>query len=119
MFLTAYYGMFRVGELTQSPHTVAVTDVHEAQNKTKMLFILHTSKTHSRADFPQKVYISRIKKSKQCYCPVEEIKSFIKMRRGYIMEEEPFFIHQNGDPVQPNEFRTMLKKIIKNFEPRP
>ena len=40
MFITVYFGLFRVGELTQTPHVVKARDVHIAKNKNKLLFIL-------------------------------------------------------------------------------
>ena len=46
LFSTAYYGMFRVGELTKGSHPVLANDVKSGENKRKMLFILRTSKTH-------------------------------------------------------------------------
>ena len=65
IFSTAYYGLFRIGELGLSPHTITVTDVHVALNKRKMLFILRSSKTHGKYTKPQMVKItsSQIKKS--------------------------------------------------------
>ena len=47
IFLLAYYGLFRIGELTTGQHPVKAKDVHIGQNKEKMLFILHSSKTHN------------------------------------------------------------------------
>ena len=46
LFATAYYGLFTVGELTAGTHPVRVTDIHVADNKNKILFVLCTSKTH-------------------------------------------------------------------------
>ena len=40
LFMAAYYGLLRVGELTRSPHTLAVNDVHIGINKKKILFVL-------------------------------------------------------------------------------
>ena len=58
LFSTAYYGLFRIGELTQSQHTVKACDVHIADNKEKMLFVLHSSKTHGLGDKPQMIKIT-------------------------------------------------------------
>ena len=60
MFATAYYGLFRVGEITESEHNISVTDVHIGQNKDKLLFVLRSSKTHGRNNLPQKIKISRV-----------------------------------------------------------
>ena len=37
---TAYFGMFRIGELTSGNHPVLAQDVHVGDNKNKMLFVL-------------------------------------------------------------------------------
>ena len=44
IFSHAYYGLFRIGELTKSKHAIKATNVHIASNKEKMLFVLHSSK---------------------------------------------------------------------------
>ena len=62
MYVTAYYGLFRVGELTLSEHVVKAVDVHQGKNKDKLLFVLHTSKTHTRESKPQTITISGEKK---------------------------------------------------------
>ena len=54
-FLTAYYGMFCVGELASGSHPVRAKDVHIAKNKNKLLFVLYSSKTHNKGMKPQKI----------------------------------------------------------------
>ena len=46
LFSTAYFGLFRVGELTASKHVVKAVNVRIGQNKNKILFILDSSKMH-------------------------------------------------------------------------
>ena len=58
LFVTAYFGLFRVGELTKGDHPVCAKDVHIADNKRKLMFILHTSKTHSHNHNPQIIKIN-------------------------------------------------------------
>ena len=60
IFVLAYYGLFRVGELTKGGHPVHITDVHVGRNKRKMQVILHTSKTHGLGDNLQKVKIESV-----------------------------------------------------------
>ena len=50
MFCTAYYGMFRIGEIAASQHIIKAKDVHVRMNKNKLMFVLHTSKTHNRSN---------------------------------------------------------------------
>ena len=57
LFSSMYFGLFRIGELTASPHVVKVCDVRIAANKRKMQFILRSSKTHSTNIKPQLIYI--------------------------------------------------------------
>ena len=38
LFATAYYGLFRIGELTLSHHTVKACNVHIGENKRKIQF---------------------------------------------------------------------------------
>ena len=61
LFLTAYFGLFRISELTSGTtgsHPVFARDVHTGENKKKFLFILCSSKTHCRSMPPQMVKIS-------------------------------------------------------------
>lgn len=60
MFSTAYYGLLRVGELTHGDHVIKAKDVHLADNKQKFLLLLRTSKTHTKADYPQSITITGI-----------------------------------------------------------
>ena len=53
MIVTAYYGLFRVGEITLSPHVIKFIDVHSTGKKDKILFVLRTSKTHQISSKPQ------------------------------------------------------------------
>ena len=58
--LTGYYGLFRVGEITESPHSIKLGDVKEARNKHKILVVLWSSKIHSERNRPQMVDIKPI-----------------------------------------------------------
>ena len=58
MFCLAYYGLLRVGEITQSDHVVKAANLHMGSNKNKILIILYTSKTHGRESHPQEIKIT-------------------------------------------------------------
>ena len=60
IFIIAYYGLFRVGELATGTYPVRAKDVHIGQNKGKILFVLYTSKTHGLESRPQKIKIKAI-----------------------------------------------------------
>ena len=60
LLITAYYGLFRVGELTSSKdgHGVLAKDVQIGFNKKKIMFILRSSKMHNKGARPQMIKIS-------------------------------------------------------------
>ena len=64
LIIVTYYRMFRISELTLSQHVLKARDVHIAINKPKLLFVLHSSKTHGRGDMPQMIKITRLS-----FCP--------------------------------------------------
>ena len=92
VFLTGYYGLFRIRELTESHNVIKAVDVHEAKNKNKYLFVLHTSKTHSRANPPQKIWIEDDELSASSFSPTQEIKNYLQFRGGRLNDEEQFFV---------------------------
>ena len=55
--LLCYYGMLRVGEVAQSQHSIKAVDVHDAQKRSKLLLVLHSSKTHGPNTRPQEIEI--------------------------------------------------------------
>ena len=82
MFATAYYGLFRIGELASGPHVVLAHNVHIGINKNKMLFILNSSKTHTKGDKPQLVKITSTptgegEGKKSAYCPFSLLKKYV------------------------------------------
>ena len=55
LFAVSYYGMMRVGEVTQSQHALRVANVHIPKNKQKLMLVLYSSKTHGKGNRPQKI----------------------------------------------------------------
>ena len=47
LFVLGYYGLFRAGEITKSPHIIRARNIFLGWNKDKMLIILYSSKTHT------------------------------------------------------------------------
>ena len=113
LFSTAYYGLFRVGELATGDHPVLARDVHIAQNKAKMLFILHTSKTHWKNDKPQMVKITSHRAIDKGFCPFALLRQFASQRGPYRDISEPFFIFCDRQPVKPDHMRICLRSTIK------
>ena len=52
IFIISYYGLMRVGEVASGTHPLKAKDVHIADNKNKILLILHSSKTHGKESPP-------------------------------------------------------------------
>ena len=118
-----YYGLFRVGELTVdqksiSNHAIKAKDVHLGKNKDKILFILHSSKTHDKESLPQKVKISANPKgrqgsSKSHFCPFRIFYDYLVLREGYEDPAEQLFIFREKIPVTPHHIRSVLKTCLR------
>ena len=127
LFSTAYFGLFRVGELTSGSHPVLVGNVHIARNKRKFLFILETSKTHGLESKPQSVKVTSTvlstvevnpARSLQ-FCPYKLLREYSGIRPKYLSRTEPFFVFSDGSPVRPHQMRSVLKQMIQlaGFDP--
>ena len=117
--------MFRVGEVTKGSHPIQARDVHIAQNKKELLFMLRTSKTHMGNVKPQIVKITGLVSSKQGnvpqptnpnnrYCPFKILHDFLAVRTGYTSIDEPFFVFRDKTPVSPAIFTKILKTTLTN-----
>ena len=122
LFTLGYYGLMRVGELTESPHVLRAENVHMATNKEKLLVVLYSSKTHWNS--PQKIKITannHYNSSKQFgqrnFCPFQLIRNYIKIKNSdrEIEENEQFFTFSDGSAVTPYNARWILKKLISNL----
>ena len=121
IFALGYYGLFRVGELTNSPHAMRAANIHLGMNKDKILVVLYSSKTHNMGDRPQKVKIvaNRIEKSgsylKRNFCPFKLLARYMHLRGDYLSEEERFFVFRNRTLVKADAARRVLKDVIKSL----
>ena len=125
LFITAFYGLFRVGELTESEHILRAKDVHIGRNKNKMMFVLHSSKTHNRGNKPQVIKINgseydvngtrNVNNDSHCFCPFAIVKRYVAMRKQRKTENEQFFVSRNRDPVTADQFRVTLRKVIEDL----
>ena len=118
IFSTAYYGLFRIGELATGSHPILARDAHIGVNKNKLLFLLRTSKTHWSDQKPQTVKIDSskayIKKSEPNtpYCPFQILRDYVMVRRTYRQNTEPFFIFGDRTPVPSPLVRQVLKETL-------
>ena len=112
--MTTYYRLFRIGELTYSPHAVKACNVHIGHNKNKFLFVLKSSKTHGEGDPPQliKIQSSRISLIDDC-CPFNLLRQYIRHRPGYLNPQENFFVFADRTCVKPEHYRKILKTGLK------
>lgn len=112
IFSMAYHGMMRISELTEGPHNLKAKDVIYGCNKSKITLYLRSSKTHTTADLPQ-IIIIRSEPKWGHLCPVKLITQYANARgRNSKDEFEPFFIHQDGRAITPQQYRTNLKYIL-------
>ena len=126
LLITTYFGLFRVGELTDAPgkHAVRAKDIHIAHNKKKFSFVLRTSKTHWKNSKPQIIKISTSDGKKELTnrinentlpCPYPTIKHYLQLRGNtYRYEDEQFFIFSDHSAVTATNFRNCLHKTITN-----
>ena len=99
---TTYYGLFRVGEVTLSPHAVRACDIHIGCNKNKLLFVLRTFKTHNCNSQPQTIKIlskATLNKETNEYCPFTLLRNYIAKRQPYLSDNEIFFVFHDRTPV--------------------
>ena len=121
LFAMAYFGLFRVGELTSGTHPIKAKDVYNSVNngKHKMKILLYTSKTHGKESKPQTIKIEgniHLKTEKRWqnrhFDPYEILNNFLTIRGGYSGADEPLFIFSDGTPVMPKHMHRTLKEII-------
>ena len=126
IFMAAYYGLLRIGEVTKSPHVILAKNVHIGTNKDKILFVLEMSKTHTKGEQPQivKIYGRKVQRNTNNpvlghACPFATLHSYIAIRRDSIEDEEQFFIFQDHTAVTPSHVRKMLKLALTeaNLDP--
>ena len=101
LFALGYYGMFRIGELTNSNHVVKASNIHLARNKDKILIILYSSKMHDLAHRLQKVKIEA-NKGQRIHCPFILMQKYITLRGSYASDSEPLFIFRDNLAVTGN-----------------
>ena len=119
MFILAYYGLMRVGEIAytanENCHTIRACDVHIGRNKNKILIMLYSSKTHDNESEPQKVNIEqnhRFNPKGRFFCPFKVLRTYLNMRGGYDDINDQFFIFSDKSKVTSSQFRNTLKESI-------
>ena len=118
----------RISELADSPHAVKAANIHIGINKNKILLVLHSSKTHGKESYPQKIKItalnenglissangSQTKGTKEgLICPFKIVRSFLQMRGTYVDDDENFFVFRDGSKVTAIQVRNTLRDLLK------
>ena len=111
LFLTTYYGMLCIGEVTMSQHVVKAKDIYIGVNKPKIMIILHTSKMHNKGQHLQIVKMSASAQLDKL-CPFKALIEFLAVRRKYKSDTEPFFVFRDRSPVTPDNYRRLLKHLF-------
>ena len=111
---TGYHGLLQIGELTSGTHPMLACNVHSATNRRKIQIVLYHSKTHTKANYPQKIEITSMNTTFK-HCPYRIMEEFIKARWKYRRDDEPFLIFRDGIPVKPKHFRAVLSNVIKSL----
>ena len=121
IFILGYYGLMRVGELTQSEHTLKAKDMHLSTNREKLKIVLYTSKTHDEGSYPQNIYIRSHNTENATFyhdknfCPFKVLENYLVIRNEYDIDAEQFFIFRDGSPVRPDQARAVLKLMLSKL----
>ena len=123
LYLSAYYGLLQIGELTTGPHTLLVNGVFMGSNKKKPLYTLITSKTHNKGDKPQKIKIASNPTNREnttsfangVTCPFEMVQTYIKIRPRAKDEQEQFFVFSDNSPVTLEQARRLRRDMISKL----
>ena len=120
LFMLAYYGLMRIGELTTGTHPIKACNIHMGQNKRKILILLYSSKTHGKEARPQQIKISAAEQysqmqKKRHFCPFKLIDKYLQMRGPFTNDDEPLFVFRGGEPVQPSHVRKLLRTLLTNL----
>ena len=118
LFLVAYYGLMRIGELAQGVHTLKAKNIHSSAAKNKLLLVLYSSKTHRAESNPQQIKITEIDQSKNKgnFCPFKLTRQFLKLRGPYTDDDDNLYVFRDNSPVTPEQVRKLLRKLLCNLQ---
>lgn len=102
MFLLAFHAFLRVGEITASPHNLALSDLVPTPSQVTITF---KSAKHSAGN-SQQVTVNAL--SSSTFCPVKTLFVYLNCRGNY---PGPLFV-LNGRPLGRQEFVKTLKRLL-------
>ena len=120
IFSTAYFGLLRIGEVSQSEHVVLARNVKIADNKQKIMMILRSSKTHGAESKPQIIKITGNYEIEEYprlqhlhpICSFKILRNYLSVRPISLNLKEQFFVFTDNSPVKPANVRKTLKIML-------
>ena len=117
-----YYGLMRISELAAN-HAVKACDIHSANNKDKILLVLHSSKTHGLGNKLQNIKIESdqagVSKKIYNFSPFTITEEFLQLRGNYINDNDNLMTFRDNTPVRPKHVRSVLRKCFKRMNLNP
>ena len=85
-------------------------------NKRKVLFLLRSSKTHSKGTIPQSVKITSITHNadRVNFCLFQILRKYIDIQKPVQSENEAFFVFYDQTAIPATTIPNVLKKSLKN-----
>ena len=128
IFTMAYYGLMCASELaTESydycmDHAIRACNIHVGVNKSKIMLVLYSSKTHGVESRLQRIKITGTKGylmgtslDKRHFCPFTIINEYMAIRGNYNDDDEHFFIFRGGIKVTQTHIRKILKSALNRM----
>lgn len=125
IFVSAYYGLLRMSELTGSKHAIKSRDMHLAQDRPKIQMRVWTAKNKKRGSWPDDLKIEGLTDCKACfpnfsgrssfrYCPIHIIRQFQAVR-PHTHGHEQFFCLADGSPIRQVTVRNTISDVLDSI----
>lgn len=112
MFLTAFYGLLRIGEITtntingkNTKHCLHLSDIEQATIGFRIKF---QSYKHCKPHSVMSVVISP--QPLHTYCPVHHLSNYLRSRGG--RTSDILFVTKSGEPVSRSQFSEVLNRSL-------
>ena len=120
LFVLAYYGLLRISEVAEGPHTLKAKDIKVAEHGKKKLLVLYSSKSHGKDRHSQKIKIEGLSSqrhfhSHRFFCPFQLTKNYLQVRGDYILDSDQLFIFRDRLNVQQHHIRKVLRDTLTSL----
>lgn len=114
VFTVAFFGFFRVGELTVTKpdyvhRVVSLNDISFDKDLGTLVIKLR----YSKADQLGKGVEIKLHKSGTVVCPVSNVEQYLNVRSKV---DGPLFCHANGKPLSRYQFTAVLQKVLARLD---